>query len=69
MARIGTNRPDIPWKEDVFDPGFKEWIINWFKDKRPMAIELLEKYKDSKNIIVLHNRDEGDAFVNSLLLK
>ena len=64
--RIGKPRPDIPWVEDEFDPEFKEWIINWFKNKKPIVLELLEKYKDSKNIIVLHSRKEGDIFVKEL---
>ena len=64
--RIGTKREDIPWVEDIFDPDFREWIINWFKETRPKIIELLEKYQNDKNIIILHNRDEADLFLEKL---
>lgn len=64
--RIGKTRGDIPFIEHEFDPEFREWIINWFKDKRPMVIDLLNKYKNKKEIVVLHTREEGDQFISSL---
>ena len=65
-SRIGKPREDIPWKEDIFDPEFKQWIIDWFKDTRPAVLSLLEKYKNTKNIVILHSREEGERFVNCL---
>ena len=52
--RVGKVREDIPWVEEVFDPEFKEWIINWFKDKRPLVLDLLDRYKNDKNIVIFH---------------
>ena len=68
-ARINHKREDIPFIEHEFDPEFKEWIINWFKDKRPALLELLEEYKDSKKIIILKSREEGDDFIKELSAK
>ncbi|MDY6430783.1 MAG: adenylate kinase [Bacilli bacterium] len=65
-SRIGKSRPDIPWKEDVFDPKFKQWIINWFENTRPRVLLLLEKYKSAKLVVILSSRKEGDEFINSL---
>ena len=65
-SRIGKPRPDIPWKEDVFDPEFKQWIIDWFKNTRPWVLHLINKYQDSKDIVILHSREEGNTFVISL---
>ena len=65
-SRIGKPRPDIPWKEDVFDPEFKQWIIDWFKNIKPLLLSLIEKYKNVKNVVVLHSREEGEAFINNL---
>lgn len=65
-SRIGKSRPDIPWKEDVFDPEFKQWIIDWFENTRPLLLLLIEKYKHTKNVVILHNREEGEAFINNL---
>lgn len=65
-SRVGKVREDIPWVEEEFNPEFKEWIINWFKDKRPMEIELLESYKDKKNVIILKSRAEADRFIEEI---
>ena len=65
-SRIGKPRDDIPWKEDRFDPDFNEWIINWFKETRPKVLQLIDKYKDKKNIVVLHSREEGKEFINKI---
>ena len=65
-SRIGKPRPDIPWKEDVFDPEFKQWIIDWFKNTRLWVLHLINRYQDSKYIVILHSREEGDAFIKSL---
>ena len=65
-SRIGKPRPDIPWKEDVFDPEFKQWIIDWFENTRPRVLSLLEKYKSVKRVVILSSRKEGDEFINSL---
>lgn len=65
-SRLGKERKDIPFIDYEFDPEFKEWIYNWFKDKRPYVLALLEKYKDNKEIIVLHERKEIDELLNNI---
>ena len=62
-SRIGKPRDDIPWKEDVFDPEFKQWVINWYKDTLPMVRELLKRYKATKNIIVFKTREEVNSYI------
>ena len=62
-SRIGKSRDDIPWKEDIFDPEFNQWIIDWYKDKLPIVRELLKQYKNSKNIIVFKSREEMDSYI------
>jgi len=64
--RVGQYRPDIPWVEDNFDPEFKEWIIGWFNKTRPRLLELIEKYKNNKQIIIFHNREEVEEFIKSI---
>ena len=65
-SRVGKVRLDIPWVEDEFDPDFKEWIIRWFDDTLPILKSLLEKYKDTKDILVFESREEGDKFIENL---
>lgn len=64
-ARIGIKRDDCPFVETQFDSDFKEWIINWFKETKPVIDALLSKYKE-KNIIVFKNREEADSYINSI---
>ena len=65
-SRIGKKRLDIPWVEQEFDPEFKKWIINWYKDTLPKLKELLLKYKNKKNIITFNNRDEAVSYILSI---
>lgn len=60
-ARIGTKREEMPWVEEEFDPEFKEWILNFSRDKLPYIYEMLEKYKD-KNIIIFKSREELEEY-------
>ncbi len=63
--RIGTERTDCPFVEDEFDPEFKEFLINWQKETRPITLELLNKYKD-KNIIIFKNREDKINYILKL---
>ena len=62
-SRIGKPRDDIPWREDIFNPEFKQWIMNWYKNTLPVLRKLLEQYKEIKNIIVFKTREEIDSFI------
>lgn len=66
-SRIGKKRDDLPWIEEEFDKEFKEWIINWFIVTKPILIELINKYKKDKSIIIFKSREEANDFINSLL--
>ncbi|MBR4237387.1 adenylate kinase [bacterium] len=67
-SRVGKERSDIPWVEEEFDPEFREWIINWFKDKLPKTKTLLEEYKNKKTIIEFKTREDADIFLKNLIL-
>ncbi len=64
-SRIGKKREEMPWVEEEFDPEFKEWIINFPKDKLPYIYQILEKYND-KNIIIFKSREEMSGFLSRL---
>lgn len=66
-SRIGKKRDDLPWIEEEFNKEFKEWIINWFIETRPILIELINKYKNDKSIIIFKSREEANDFINSFL--
>ena len=66
--RVGKERSDIPWVEEEFDPEFKEWIINWFKDKLPKTKALIEEYKNKKTIFEFKTREDANIFLNNLIM-
>lgn len=46
--------------------GFLDFIMKFKNDTLPRIMELVEKYKNEKTFIILHNYDEVDKFVESL---
>lgn len=65
-SRIGTKREDLPWLEREFDKDFEEWIINFPKVKLPEIYEIINKYKENKNIIIFKTREESDKYLKNL---
>lgn len=69
-SRIGTVREDLPWVEEVFDPEFRQWILDFPRDQLPRIYELLERYNENIDIITFHSRDEmADWLRNRKLLE
>ncbi len=66
-SRIGKKRDDLPWIEEEFDNEFKEWIINWFTEIKPILMNLIDKYKNDKRIIIFNSREEANDYINNLL--
>ena len=66
-SRIGKKRDDLPWIEEEFDSEFKEWIINWFTEIKPILMNLIDKYKNDKRIIIFNSREEANDYINNLL--
>lgn len=65
QSRIGTERSDMPWVEKQLDAGLVEEVHKYKAEKRPVVLELLEKYKD-KDIHIFKNRKEADTWLYSL---
>ncbi len=65
-SRIGKERVDIPWTEDEFDEEFKQYIIDFSKDNLPVIYELLDKYRDTKKIIIFKSRNEADDYLENI---
>lgn len=65
-SRVGIKRDDMPWKEDKLDENFKQYIIKFSENNLPEIYNILEKYKDSKEIIIFKSRKEADNYLNNL---
>lgn len=63
IERIGKDRYDMPWIETEFDLEFRNFIEKFPIDTLPYIYELIERYKDSKQIIIFKSRQEADAFI------
>ena len=68
-SRIGTERTDLPWKEDKLDENFKQTIIEFASVKLPEIYHLLDKYKDNRDIVIFKDRDEVDSYIKVLSRK
>lgn len=65
-SRIGKKRADLPWTEDEFDEEFKKYIIDFSRDNLPVIYELLDKYRDTKKIIIFKSRKEADDYLENI---
>ncbi len=57
-SRIGTPREDLPWTETEFDEEFRQWIVNFPQNKLPAIYQLINKYRNRKDIYIFHSREE-----------
>lgn len=60
--RIGVKREDMPWVEKELDEKFEQWIVEFPAAKLPLIYQLLEQYRDGREIIIFHSRQEADAY-------
>lgn len=67
QSRIGKKREDLPWLEEKFDEDFKNWILNFEKEKLPQIYDLLDKYKENKNIVIFKSREEADNYIKNII--
>jgi len=63
-SRIGTKREDLPWLETELDPEFRQWIVDFEKEKLPFIYELLEKYREHKDVFIFKSREETEQYLS-----
>ena len=64
--RIGTRREDLPWVETEFDGEFRQWILDFPNDQLPRIYELLEQYRDGKEIHIFRSREEAEEWLGAV---
>ena len=64
--RIGTRREDLPWVETGFDGEFRQWILDFPNDQLPRIYELLEQYRDGKEIHIFRSREEAEEWLGAV---
>ena len=65
VARVGQNRPDMPWKESTLDPELVAMVKNFATDNRPVLLSLFQKYPE-KQVITFTSREEADRWLSDL---
>lgn len=56
----------MPWVEEELDEEFRQWIVDFPKEKLPQIYELLERYVDGKEIHIFHSREEANKYLESV---
>ena len=63
ISRLGKRRYDMPWIDTELDPRLKSEIEDFPSKNLPKIYELIDKYKDGKNVIIFKSREEADNFL------
>ena len=64
--RIGKGRYDLPWLETELDDEFRQFIEKFPEDTLPYIYELIERYKNEKQIIIFKSREQADEFLKGV---
>ena len=63
IARLGKSRPDMPWFDTELDPVFRQTIENFSTYILPYIYETIERFGESKKIIVFKTREQANLFL------
>lgn len=62
--RVGKDREDMPWIEDVLEPELVEMVQQYETQNKPVLQDLFRNYP-KKEVITFYNRDEAMKWVAS----
>ena len=61
--RLGKGRYDLPWIEKELDHEFEGFIKEFSKTSLLKIYELLDKYKENRNIFIFKSREDADEYL------
>ena len=61
--RLGKARYDVPWIDTELDPQFRQEIEEFPEKTLPRIYELLEKYKENRQVVIFKSRIQADEFL------
>ncbi len=64
--RLGKECYDMPWIEKELNPEFEGFIKDFAEKSLPRIYELLERYKENKQVIIFKSREETDEYINKM---
>lgn len=65
-SRVGQVREDMPWIENEFDGEFKQFIIDFPKERLPRIYELIERYRTDKRVVIFKSREEAEDYLKGI---
>ena len=66
ISRLGKGRYDMPWIDTELDPVLRTEIEEFGSKNLPAIYELIEKYKNGREIVIFKSRDEADRLLGLL---
>ena len=64
-ARVGQDRPDMPWTEQTLDPELVALVQGYRTQSRPVLLALLARYPEKRQWF-FHTRVEADRWLSAL---
>ena len=65
VARVGQDRPDMPWTEGTLDRELVAQVRNYASSNRPALLALFQKYPE-KQVLTFTSREEADGWLSRL---
>lgn len=62
-ARVGKMHEDLPWLETEFDPEFRQYIMDFRRDRLPQMRETLKNAPPEVQIVVFRSREETEEYL------
>jgi len=63
--RLGKGRYDMPWIDTELDMRLRQEIETFAGEKLPFIYNLLDKYRQNREIIIFKSRKDADDFINN----
>ncbi len=64
-ARVGKVHEDLPWVEEVFDPEFRQYILDFRRERLPQMLETLKNAPERVKTVVFRSREEAAAYLRA----
>ena len=64
--RLGKRRYDMPWIDTELDSKLRQEIESFAEKKLPIVYNLLEKYRQNREIVIFKSREEADKYLNEV---
>ena len=69
INRLGKGRYDMPWIDNDLSPEFKSSIENFKTTNLPQIYNLIDKFRQNKEILIFKSRTEADNYLENIVDK